>query len=128
MSAGLNHIIAARWGPRLETAEAVAERLRRLNRRFQAIDPILAHWYDPLSETEVVPLDLAPASLTKRIADTVDYRSDGTPLYNFGYHFAVRNNNRNKWGPRGFTLWIHASADTHANNCSPRTLGLRGLR
>ncbi|MGO9686505.1 MAG: Imm52 family immunity protein, partial [Beijerinckiaceae bacterium] len=43
------------------------------------------------------------------------YRDDGTPLYNLGYHLAVFNNNKNKWGPRGFTLRIHAGADTPRN-------------
>ncbi|MGO9006286.1 MAG: Imm52 family immunity protein [Beijerinckiaceae bacterium] len=115
MSASLNYIIAAHWGRRLETPTALAERVRCLIRRFEAIDPVLAHWYEWLSETRVVPLDLSSVSLSKRIAATVYYREDGTPLYNFGYHFVVSNNNKNKWGPRGFTLTIHAGADARPN-------------
>ncbi|MGP0059377.1 MAG: Imm52 family immunity protein [Beijerinckiaceae bacterium] len=115
MTAGLGYSIHAHLRAHRETPEALAARVRCLIRRFQAVDPILAHWYEWLSETEVVPLDLAPASLAEKIAATVYYRSDGTPVPNAGYHFAVRNNNKNKWGPRGFTLRIHAGGETQRN-------------
>jgi hypothetical protein len=115
MSSNFYYCISARWGLRLETAGALAERMQQLVARFRTIDPILAQWYDWQSETRVVPLDLELGSLTKNIANSIDYKGDGTPFYRGGYQFSVVNNDRNKWGPRGFRLWLKGGSDVSRN-------------
>jgi Immunity protein 52 len=108
-----NYTIAARWGLRGETPEALADRTRRLILRFQMINPVLAHWYDWPSGTRAVPLDLALQSLTGRIADAVPRDDDGTPFRRGGYHFWFLNHNTTKEDSRSFALRIRAGSEVY---------------
>jgi len=71
--------IAAYWGPRADTPEALAFRLLDLLNQLKTIDPVFANWYLFTSETEVEPFDMNPASLTKTIAQAIGMTTTAMP-------------------------------------------------
>jgi hypothetical protein len=115
MNSTFHYCISARWGLRLETAQSLAARLRHLIAKFRMIDPILGHWYDWRSETQVAPLDLAPEALTRKVAESIVRKEDGTPSKSGGYYFSTVNNDRNSRGPRDFVLVINGGSDARRN-------------
>jgi hypothetical protein len=119
MTRGLSYSITARWRLRVETPEALAERVRILIPRLQKIDPILAHWYDAVSIRRIVPLDLTPAALARNFAKSAV--RDGNPSLNYGFHFYAYNNDSDKMRPRAFVLEIHAGSDMSENFASLST-------
>ncbi|MGO8846198.1 MAG: Imm52 family immunity protein [Methylocella sp.] len=101
--------IAAYWGPRADTPEALAFRLLDLLNQLKTIDPVFANWYLFTSETEVEPFDMNPASLTKTIAQAIWYDDDGHAEWYYGYHYGAFSYNTFEPNARGFKVSFQAN-------------------
>jgi hypothetical protein len=110
MSFGCACTINAIWEPRAETPEALARRFLNLTARLATIDPVFAHWYIWTSETTEVPLDLEPAVLAEKIAQTADLDVHGAPVPELGYRYIATNNKTDGVPSRDFTLIMRAGA------------------
>ncbi len=66
MTRAASYDISAFWGPRLETPEELAARWIELMARLQAVDPLLAHWYDAdFRNAPIVPMSPTKRALPK---------------------------------------------------------------
>jgi hypothetical protein len=91
MNSGFKHIISAIWEPRMETPEALANRLVNTLHAFKTIDSIFSEWYVWTSETTEVPVNLHPDVLAKEIAQTADLDVNDVPVPKLGYGYRAIN-------------------------------------
>jgi hypothetical protein len=98
------------WGPRRETSDSLALRVRQLVDRLRVIDPIVAHWYNWVSETKAVSVDFEHTALAKEIANRISRDDFGEPEPVNGYYFSAVNNDKGGFSSRGLTLLMHGGS------------------
>ncbi|MEW6438709.1 MAG: Imm52 family immunity protein [Pseudomonadota bacterium] len=117
---GLDYFASLFWQGRAETPEELAVRWLKLIARFQAIDPIFAHWYVWPDVRHPLPFDTDVATLAEKITADVTMSDTGKPLPGLGCQFFARNNLASKRGPRSFQIDMFAgrSVDYPLNRIS----------
>jgi hypothetical protein len=120
MTRAASYDISAFWGPRLETPEELAARWIELMARLQAVDPLLAHWYDAdFRNAPIVPYVPDKARVAKMIAAGVLRSDQGKPDPFHGYHITAYTTAAWRRSPRRLCVDLLAgNADPYSTNAA----------